>query len=759
MLFGRWLARRTWVAVAALSTAALGIACGSAQRAPAVSVVMAGASGGAGAIFWADLAPIVALAAGEPFLWIGSDRGLRRARLPAGETEWMGPETGLAGRRVSALAADGAGGVWVATDAGVGRLSDAAGAHPRFQPLAPLPGVTRLVPVKAGPGSVGGAWAGTAAGLYFLEGTAAFPVAGVPKVAITFLSLDADGASAWVGASGHGLLHVDRHGIRAVFGPDGLPGSKLDFVDAFGVGVLPNGTPFSLGRGRDGVGRIVLLRADGPALLEAETGLAATALITGPTGPLLVAGTAARPALFTLVVAERGAPVGAGGFRFSPPRGTLEGFRVVARPDLRGLPAEITTVEPVGAEIYVGTRAAGVARLASPPAGSGTSVAGPTAPGVAPTQTPTPPAAPVTSTAPEYLPVGELVAGAKMLAIACLERERCVIATGAGPGWIWDGRAPSIQPVPVEALGAPLMALGGGGGGGGAVYFVATEGPHGIRVARLSADGSRWEPLETLPVKTEGTPLVTYATVSPEGNLWMALRDRLASGQEVGRGVIELQLPAGRAIHHRAYLAGEPRPPEALPITGDVRAIQFQKGAGAASPDAIWFCTSLGVSRFAGGDLAHWGENEGLASESCDDLAIAPDGTVWVATQEGAARFDGKIWRAFDDEGGRPGGAKKNEKPNEMPIGKPDEKPGGLRWPIDRAGDALAARALVVIDQGVWAGTGRGVWPLSGAGRPLDQSAGLIDDDVRDLVVDRFGRLWVLGRLGLTIIDLPLRAK
>ena len=72
------------------------------------------------------------------------------------------------------------------------------------------------------------------------------------------------------------------------------------------------------------------------------------------------------------------------------------------------------------------------------------------------------------------------------------------------------------------------------------------------------------------------------------------------------------------------------------------------------------------------------------------------------------------------------------------------------------------ARALVTIGQGIWGATPKGVWPLETLGPTasplkmpgppqLDRSTGLFDDDVIDVVVDRFGRLWSLGHVGLTI--------
>ena len=111
----------------------------------------------------------------------------------------------------------------------------------------------------------------------------------------------------------------------------------------------------------------------------------------------------------------------------------------------------------------------------------------------------------------------------------------------------------------------------------------------------------------------------------------------------------------------------------------------------------------------------------------------AADGKTWMATEAGAARFDGKQW---------------------VPAtSKAAQKSGGAvpRWPVNREGENLAARALVAAGPDVWAATPKGLWPLSGGGSPVDRAAGLFDEDVVDVVVDRFGRMWVLGHIGLSI--------
>jgi len=89
------------------------------------------------------------------------------------------------------------------------------------------------------------------------------------------------------------------------------------------------------------------------------------------------------------------------------------------------------------------------------------------------------------------------------------------------------------------------------------------------------------------------------------------------------------------------------------------------------------------------------------------------------------------------------------------PSAQDSSQETSVHWPTNREGEAVAARALVMFDRHLWAGGARGLWPLTGPSGPIDRAAGLIDDDVVDLVVDRFARLWVLGHIGLTVRDLP----
>ena len=791
--------RRSVLLVLAGAALAVG-GCSATKTGPGPSAGASIAAEGAarskfsGLSFQAELAPISALAWEAPHLWMGSDRGLRRVRVSDENVEWISlgrkpsgasaasaggaggtssaasapspiSEADGAGPRVTALAPAAGGGVWVGTDSGLGRVSN-VGEKPTFQLVASLPGVTHLAACAAeAPGGPETVWLGTSHGLFVARGATVRPIATAGNAAITFLQAApeeqappeaggrqgrvvrraghdeasaADRCAVWIGAHGRGLLLVAGDRVVRQVGPGATP--SLDFQDPVGVSVLSNGTPFAIGRSRDGATKLIKLHPAGAEPLETEPVMKVWGVVTTSEGPLAFVSQAdgaatavTRGTVFRLEPIERGERLPPGAFRFVQGRGNLQGLRVAALPDRRALPPEMTAWISTDQGVFVGTRAAGAARLAD--------VGGARAADAK--EVPAPASLPVVP--PTYLAVGEVIAHASALSVACIERDRCVIATGAGPGWIWDGQRSVFRPVPVEALGGPLMALGGDGEG--AVYFMAGDGPKGIKVARLSADGARWEPVLTVQVTTEGAPVVSAATVSPTGNLWMSIRSRADTGEESGRGVIEVQLPSGKSIHHHAARAGEPRSPAAIPLAGDVRAVRFQTGTS-GTPDAIWFCTSLGVIRSTTGEekLARWSENDGLASDSCHDLAILADGSVWAATSRGAARFDGKTWTPFDGRPSSPGGEPRWPRPRHRPTrdGEPDEEDDV---------ELLGARALVSAGGALWAGTPRGVWSLTSAGRPFDERAGLLDEDVRDLVLDRFGRLWVMGHLGLTVTD------
>jgi signal transduction histidine kinase/ligand-binding sensor domain-containing protein/CheY-like chemotaxis protein len=56
--------------------------------------------------------------------------------------------------------------------------------------------------------------------------------------------------------------------------------------------------------------------------------------------------------------------------------------------------------------------------------------------------------------------------------------------------------------------------------------------------------------------------------------------------------------------------------------------------------------TQNGLFRYDGADFTRFGQDDGLPSDSIEAMAETPDGVLWVATQAGLARRDGKAFKA-----------------------------------------------------------------------------------------------------------------
>jgi len=69
----------------------------------------------------------------------------------------------------------------------------------------------------------------------------------------------------------------------------------------------------------------------------------------------------------------------------------------------------------------------------------------------------------------------------------------------------------------------------------------------------------------------------------------------------------------------------------------------------------VWVVThGGGAARFDGTAWTRYGTANGLPSDDVRDVAVAPDGTVWLATRSGLAAYDGASWRAVTAADGLP---------------------------------------------------------------------------------------------------------
>lgn len=78
------------------------------------------------------------------------------------------------------------------------------------------------------------------------------------------------------------------------------------------------------------------------------------------------------------------------------------------------------------------------------------------------------------------------------------------------------------------------------------------------------------------------------------------------------------------------------------PIVANARPANVSYEIAAAGPDELW-TGDLGAWRLQGDQWTHFDESDGDGGH-VNDLAVTGDGTVWVATKEGLASFDGTRW-------------------------------------------------------------------------------------------------------------------
>ena len=183
---------------------------------------------------------------------------------------------------------------------------------------------------------------------------------------------------------------------------------------------------------------------------------------------------------------------------------------------------------------------------------------------------------------------------------------------------------------------------------------------------------------------------VSFARFASSGMLWVGLR---------GEGVAIVEPATGKVTYHTE---------QHEVIDGDVRG------------ETAWFATNEGVARLAGEKITSWTEADGLPrNEVARAVTIAPDGTnVIVATSAGAGVWDGKAWTF----------------------------PPALRFEIN---DVVATR-----NGHVWMATERGLAAWDGKHvRRIDVRRGLAENQVLDVAVDPYDRVWARGPGSLTLIS------
>jgi ligand-binding sensor domain-containing protein len=307
----------------------------------------------------------------------------------------------------------------------------------------------------------------------------------------------------------------------------------------------------------------------------------------------------------------------------------------------------------------------------------------------------------------DWLRRKQMFQDATTLSVACARAQDCWIATGARQAWHWTGDRFSASGPDQVVLAVvrdptgPIYALHRG--------TTDTE----IHLSRI--DGAGWTAVPRVALAMPGTgPEVSFARFAAPGVLWVGLRyhdgvERRAYGLAI------VETATGKTTYHRTEAAAagpaDKKAPKMLPIPvgvvdADVRG------------QTAWFATNEGVARLAGGVVKLWTEADGLRSELARAVTIAPDGEVIVATGAGAGVWNGTAW----------------------------DFPAGLRFEIN---DVVATR-----NGQVWMATERGIAAWDGKKvRRVDMLRGLAENEMLDIAVDQFDRVWARGPGSLTLIS------
>jgi hypothetical protein len=391
----------------------------------------------------------------------------------------------------------------------------------------------------------------------------------------------------------------------------------------------------------------------------------------------LIAGPAGAARAYTMQLLGQGEQPSPLGFRLTA--ASASSLRYAAEPLPLALPPAVTVAVTSGDALWVGTEALGVARASA----DGPALLGPS----------------------------ELVGEAERLTVACAARDRCYVTAGGDHAWITDGTTYRETRVGESDIGR-VLALAGDGEDA-LVALTSEPGYSGLIVTRLGG-GGRWEPAKRIPMDLpEGDVELSFASQSPSGVLWAGIRVVLESGNQVAIGAVELKLPYLDVNLHRFGKNDAAARPEQLPLSADATAILHDD-------NATWWSSRSGMWRWQAGQLRHWGEHDGMDSETCQGVALGPDGKIWAATAAGLARFEGKVWRL---------------------VG------GGERR-------ALTQGLVRDNQQRLWVAAARGLRVLDREAVARGQTGNIVvTDGMRHVTIDRYGRIWALGNATIALVD------
>ena len=698
-------------------------------------------------------------------LFVGSTRGLVRWDTANMKYSVITTKEGLPADRITAVAVDKSGAVWVATPAGVAHAAP-RGAWQKA-PAAPVGDFLAGI-VPAGDGQ--SIWAGGPEGLARLPAAPSAALTPIwtrtlPDVTVTSM-LAADGGAIWVGTAGRGVLRItpdgetlESYGIREGCEIDVVRGMALLDKGLLVVGEGPVGPRVAywdpgldrffsyaleapkpgaqppvlgfaargaghtyVGLGQGAVAEVVISVADKDGKWSvpepADTPLRLAARPTAPTptprrvplkpdlpSPALVEPGAASAPTASAAATPAPPPAKKKDKKEAAPGGPPAPRLVVLNADFR-LPEGVTATASSERGLLVGTRFLGAIRVEN---------------GV-----------------PRRFRTHDLTAGAERLTVAC-QGDDCYLATGTARAWRFDGQSFEVTPIDPEPGSRVLAVLADPRGGALAIHRGAKD-----SILRLSTVADKlWTPVGIQSVLVPyGPPDLNFAVYAPSGSLWVGLRYYDRESDPVDFGAAEIALESGQVIYHnqsgpppapkppapsgRSRRGAAPPPPSGPAATvgttlpNDMVAMYWRGG------NEAWFATRSGAARMLDNKVTLYTEAEGMESELIRDIGPGPHSPleepteIWVATGRGTGKWDGKRW-AFPK------------------MGPFYLKTNGLAY--DGKGH-------------VFLGTEKGIYCVGDCeADAIDERRGLIENAVLDLTVDTRGRVWVLTPKGVSIID------
>lgn len=619
-----------------------------------------------------EATPVRLLLAAAPYAFSASGDGLDRWDLETGASLELNSEHGLPGDRVQALTLDaGRGWMWVATDAGITRYTVQSGTFSEIPPAPQVLGLEDFSGVTLSPASDGGVWIGDETGLFYTNQSGQWTNTPITDQ-VTSLWRSRDGWL-WIGTD-KGLISREPSGETYAYGvPDGCDLADVRFIER-----APDGGPLVVGSNAEGKQRIILFIDGVCATYRASPNIKWLAA-DAHDDELYVLTTRG---LYALGLPSAGArKLDRNGMRLlavpgeesTPPKSPFP----IRAMDVT-LPPGAQVVAAAGNEVLIGTRDLGTARVK----------------------------AHKKTRRAEWFRRAELVEGATSMSAACSKKDDCYLATGSRSAWRFDGTGF----VPTGDSASRVLAF---------VrhptqerIYVLHAGPDDSHISVSKVVANVWTSVPGLTIDTPGgRPSLTFAKFSPGGTLWVGLGYTDDSGDQRAYGVAVVDLNLGVVVYHHASHDKSERAEGVLPIPINVVDASFM------DEGEVWLATSQGAARVRGAEVKLFHEGNGLRSELLRGVACSAGGMTFVASGQGVGTFDGESW----------------------------VYPRELGWSVNDMEIAADGR--------LWMATDRGVAMFDGARvRRVDLRRGLLQNEIDDVALDHFGRVWARGSEGITLI-------